>query len=49
MPPGSQVRFVRVRARPTFGSAGTAVGLHGIGQDVTDEEVPAVTLDPPGA
>ncbi len=30
-----QVHLVQVRAQPTFGSAGAAVGLRGIGQDVT--------------
>ena len=30
------VRVVRARAQPTMGSARTAVGLRGIGQDVTD-------------
>jgi PAS domain S-box-containing protein len=33
--PDGAVRVVRVRAQPTLGSAGTAVGLRGIGQDVT--------------
>jgi PAS domain S-box-containing protein len=32
----SAVHVVQVRAHPTLGSAGTAVGLRGIGQDVTD-------------
>jgi PAS domain S-box-containing protein len=32
--PGHPDRTVQVRAQPTFGSAGTAVGLRGIGQDV---------------
>jgi PAS domain S-box-containing protein len=31
--PDDQVRTVQVRAQPTFGSDGTAVGLRGIGQD----------------
>ncbi|MGH9116058.1 MAG: PAS domain-containing protein [Acidimicrobiales bacterium] len=34
--PGAQIGVVRVRAQPTFGSAGDTVGLRGIGQDVTD-------------
>ncbi len=34
--PGGEVRLIHARAQPTFGSAGTAVGLRGIGQDVTD-------------
>ncbi len=31
-------RLVRVRAQPAFGSDGAAVGLRGLGQDVTDQE-----------
>ena len=34
--PDHQVRVLHVRAHPTIGSAGTAVGLRGIGQDVTE-------------
>ncbi len=34
--PDGEVRVLRVRAQPTVGSAGTAVGLRGIGQDVTE-------------
>jgi PAS domain S-box-containing protein len=34
--PDREVRVVHVRAQPTMGSAGTPVGLRGIGQDVTD-------------
>jgi PAS domain S-box-containing protein len=34
--PDDEIRIVHVRAQPTMGSAGTAVGLRGIGQDVTD-------------
>ncbi len=34
--PGQPPHRVKVRAQPTVGSAGTAVGLRGIGQDVTD-------------
>ena len=34
--PDGRVRVVQVRAQPTLGSAGTAMGLRGIGQDVTD-------------
>jgi PAS domain S-box-containing protein len=34
--PDHQVRVLHVRAQPILGSAGTAVGLRGIGQDVTD-------------
>jgi PAS domain S-box-containing protein len=33
--PDQEVLLVRVRAQPTFGSTGKAVGLRGIGQDVT--------------
>ncbi len=35
--PDDDERVLRVRAQPTFGSAGTPVGLRGIGQDVTDQ------------
>ena len=35
--PAGDIRRVRVRARPTVGSAGTAVGLRGVGQDVTED------------
>jgi PAS domain S-box-containing protein len=31
-----EVRVLRIRAHPSLGSDGTAVGLRGIGQDVTD-------------
>jgi PAS domain S-box-containing protein len=31
-----EVRIVHARAQPTIGSAGTVLGLRGIGQDVTD-------------
>jgi PAS domain S-box-containing protein len=34
--PDQEIRIVHVRAQPTMGSAGAAVGLRGIGQDVTD-------------
>jgi PAS domain S-box-containing protein len=34
--PDHQVRVLQVRAQPVIGSAGTAVGLRGIGQDVTE-------------
>ena len=36
--PGGEVRHVRARAHPQVGSAGTVVGLRGIGQDVTDTQ-----------
>ncbi len=38
--PDRDVRYVRARARPTVGSAGTVVGLRGIGQDVSDRHTP---------
>ncbi len=34
--PDGQVRVVHVRGEPTIGSAGLAVGLRGIGQDITE-------------
>jgi PAS domain S-box-containing protein len=34
--PNGEVRKVHVRAQPSFGSSGAAVGLRGIGQDVTE-------------
>ena len=34
--PDGEVRVVHARAQPTIGSAGTVLGLRGIGQDVTD-------------
>jgi PAS domain S-box-containing protein len=40
---------VQVRAQPTFGSAGTAVGLRGIGQDVTARILNPVNRDQPGS
>jgi PAS domain-containing protein len=40
---------IQVRAQPTFGSAGTAVGLRGIGQDVTDRITRTVKQDRPGS
>jgi PAS domain S-box-containing protein len=46
MRPLESERLVRVRAQPTFGSAGTAVGLRGIGQDVTDRDGNVVNRDP---
>jgi PAS domain S-box-containing protein len=33
--PEREVRVIEVRAQPTFGSTGTAVGLRGIGHDIT--------------
>jgi PAS domain S-box-containing protein len=38
--PGQPAHTVKVRAQPTVGSAGTAVGLRGIGQDITEGEWP---------
>jgi len=34
--PDGEVHTVQVRAQPTLDSAGTGVGLRGIGQDITD-------------
>jgi PAS domain S-box-containing protein len=34
--PDGEVRWLYASATPTVGSAGTVVGLRGIGQDVTD-------------
>jgi PAS domain S-box-containing protein len=34
--PDHEIRIVHARAEPTVGSAGTVLGLRGIGQDVTD-------------
>ncbi len=49
--PAGDIRRVRVRAQPTVGSAGTAVGLRGVGQDVTEDatdgRVPAGHSDRP--
>ena len=45
--PDGEGRVVRVRAQPTVGSAGTAVGLRGIGQDVTDRTDVDVSPGPP--
>ncbi len=47
--PDDEVRVVRVRAQPTMGSARTAVGLRGIGQDVTARDASGVTRDRPGS
>jgi PAS domain S-box-containing protein len=47
--PGGEVRVVRVRAQPTFGSAGTPVGLRGIGQDVTELAQRGVSPSRPGS
>jgi PAS domain S-box-containing protein len=44
---GESPRTVRLRAQPTVGSAGAAVGLRGIGQDVTDRIISSVTRDRP--
>jgi PAS domain S-box-containing protein len=43
--PDRQLHVVHVRAQPTMGSAGTAVGLRGIGQDVTERRDTAVRQD----
>jgi PAS domain S-box-containing protein len=34
--PDQEIRIVHARAQPTLGSAGSVLGLRGIGQDVTD-------------
>jgi PAS domain S-box-containing protein len=34
--PGGEIRTLHIRAQPTIGSAGKAVGLRGIGQDITE-------------
>ncbi len=47
--PDGEVRVMRARAQPTVGSAGTVVGLRGIGQDVTERDAPPATPAPPGA
>jgi PAS domain S-box-containing protein len=47
--PDGQVHLVHVRAQPTFGSAGTAVGLRGIGQDVTETVTITVSQTQPGS
>lgn len=44
-----EVHLVQVRAQPTFGSTGKAVGLRGIGQDVTERVGPRVTSGPQGS
>jgi PAS domain S-box-containing protein len=33
--PDGEIHMIQVRAQPTFGSSGKALGLRGIGQDVT--------------
>jgi PAS domain-containing protein len=38
--PDKKVHLIHVHANPTLGSDGKAVGLRGIGQDVTDETGP---------
>ena len=40
-----KVRVIRVMANPTLGSDGKAVGLRGIGQDVTDESAKGPDAD----
>jgi PAS domain S-box-containing protein len=44
-----EVHVVQVRAQPAFGSAGKAVGLRGIGQDVTEHIGPRVRPDRQGS
>jgi PAS domain S-box-containing protein len=45
--PDAEVRMLHVRAQATIGSAGTAVGLRGVGQDVTDRPRGVISRDPP--
>ncbi len=45
--PDEKVHVVRVHANPTLGSDGRAVGLRGIGQDVTDQFGPSEEANPP--
>jgi PAS domain S-box-containing protein len=47
--PGEDEHVIRVRAQPTVGSAGTAVGLRGIGHDITQRTSDGVTQDRPGS
>ncbi len=47
--PDGDPRLLHVRAQPSIGSTGAAFGLRGIGQDVTDRAVPAVSRDRPGS
>ena len=47
--PDLEVHFVQVRAQPTFGSTGKAVGLRGIGQDITDHIGSRVRTDQQGS
>ena len=47
--PDQQVRILRVRAQPSLGSAGTSVGLRGIGQDVTEGSAPLASRGRPDA
>jgi PAS domain S-box-containing protein len=44
--PAGDVRIVQVRAQPTFGSAGTPVGLRGIGHDIARSPAPVETQSP---
>ncbi|HUC15798.1 MAG TPA: PAS domain S-box protein [Acidimicrobiales bacterium] len=46
--PDGHTRVVQARAQPTLGSAGTAMGLRGIGQDVTDRGGGYVSRRPKG-
>jgi PAS domain S-box-containing protein len=47
--PEHDEHVVHVRAQPTFGSAGRAVGLRGIGQDVTARNIDSVSRGRPGS
>ena len=44
--PNQQIHVVHVRAQPTIGSTGMAVGLSGIARDVTRDRGPGVSRDP---
>jgi PAS domain S-box-containing protein len=46
---GADLHVVRVRAQPTLGSDGRAVGLRGIGQDVTERATTEISLERPGS
>jgi PAS domain S-box-containing protein len=41
--PDKEVHVIQVRAQPTLGSDGKAIGLRGIGQDVTEREMRTAT------
>jgi PAS domain S-box-containing protein len=43
--PDRTSHVIQIKAQPTFGSAGTAVGLRGIGQNVTDPVTVSINLE----